>query len=819
MQQVHIFIYLTFKTTNMKKLFILLLLCGFVIISRAQNITIIDQESEKPLEFVDLVSENPKLSTFTNTNGQADISEFKGLEKIQISMVGYITVWKSYEELSDLDFKLKLKPSVIKIDEVVIAATRWKQLSNRVPSKISSITYQDMEFLNPQTQADLLGTSGQVFIQKSQQAGGSPMIRGFATNRLFYAVDGVRMNTAIFRSGNIQNVINLDPFSTEKTEVLFGPGSVIYGSDAIGGVMNFQSLNPELSLSDKPLVGGMATARYSSANNEATGHLDVNVGWKKWAFVTSFSSWDFDNLQQGSNGPDDYIKPYYVQRQDGNDVVITQDNPLLQIPTAYSQMNLLQKVRFSPNKKWDFTYGFYYSEISTYGRYDRHNRVKKGLPRYAEWNYGPQKWMMNLLTVTNKANNKVYDQMSIRLAQQSFEESRISRSLNNVDRTTNLEEVIAYSLNLDFTKSINSKNTLFYGFEYVLDDVTSTGTITDIVTDSSCTGPARYPNSTWTSIAAYLNDEFVLSEKVSLQAGLRYNYFILDADFSNNLDFYPFPFSTANINDGALTGSIGAVWSPAKTWIIKTNLGTGFRSPNVDDIGKVFDSEPGSVVVPNPNLKPEYAYNIDLGFAKFFGDVLKIELTGFYTILDNAMVRRDYQLNGQDSIYYDGELSRVQAIQNAAKATVYGVQGSIELKLPAGFSFTSDLSYQKGEEELDDGSTSPLRHAAPLFGNSRLNFNTSGLMIQFYANYQGEISAANMPEEEKSKDEIYAKDADGNNYAPAWYTLNIMAMYDITKTFTINVGIENLTDQRYRPYSSGISAPGRNFILSLRCNF
>lgn len=803
----------------MKKYLFFWLLLGCVVISRAQTVTITDKETERPLEFVTIASENPKAFAITNAEGNAEISAFKGSEKIQFSMVGYKTIWQSYEVLSSNNFMLSIEKSVINLNEVVIASTRWRQFTDEVPSKITTISYHDMEFENPQTQADLLGISGQVFIQKSQQAGGSPMIRGFATNRLFYAVDGVRMNTAIFRAGNIQNVINLDPFATESTEVLFGPGSVTYGSDAIGGVMNFQTLTPQLTLSDKTLVSGMATARYSSANNEATGHMDVNVGWKKWAFVTSFSSWNFDNLKQGSNGPDDYIKDYYVQRQDGQDVIIQQDNPLLQIPSAYSQMNVLQKVRFKPNNKWDFIYSFYYSEIAEYGRYDRHNRIRNGTARYAEWDYGPQKWMMNLLSVTNNSGNKVYDQMTLRLAQQSFEESRIDRALNNDDRTINTEEVKAWSVNIDFLKNLKSRNTLFYGFEYIINDVTSMGAITNIITDSSYTGPSRYPNSTWSSIAAYVQDEFRVSQKVTLQAGLRYNYYLLDADFSNNLDFYPFPFSTADVNDGALTGSLGLVYRPAQSWVIKSNLGTGFRSPNVDDLGKVFDSEPGAVVVPNPDLQAEYAYNIDLGFAKVFGDVVKIELTGFYTILDNAMVRRDYQLNGQDSIFYGGELSKVQAIQNVAKAVVYGVQGSIELKLPAGFSFSTDLNYQKGEEELDDGSTSPLRHAAPFFGMSRLTFNTSKLTLQFYANYQAERSFDEMPEEEKGKDEIYAKDENGNNYAPAWYTLNIMAMYDLSKAFTVNAGIENLTDQRYRPYSSGISGPGRNFILSVKCNF
>src|SRR5690606_14283199 len=186
--------------------------------------------------------------------------------------------------------------------------------------RISTVSPKQITLQNPQTAADMLGQTGDVFIQKSQQGGGSPMIRGFSTNRLLYTIDGVRMNTAIFRAGNLQNVISLDPFTMENTEILFGPGSVMYGSDAIGAVMSFQTLSPQLALNDEVLVTGKALTRYSTANNEKTAHLDINLGWKKWALLTSFSSNDFGDLKMGSFGPDDYLRPLYVQRINNQDV-------------------------------------------------------------------------------------------------------------------------------------------------------------------------------------------------------------------------------------------------------------------------------------------------------------------------------------------------------------------------------------------------------------------------------------------------------------------------------------------------------------------
>jgi hemoglobin/transferrin/lactoferrin receptor protein len=801
----------------MKKYLSLLILSLAVMISHAQLITVKDQENHQPLELVTIASQAPPASAITNTRGQANITEFKGSLLIEIRMLGYIPVVKSYLELEKNSFIVYLSQSSISLDQVVVSATRWTQMNREVPAKISTISAKEIALQNPMTAADLLGSSGEVFIQKSQLGGGSPMIRGFSTNRVLLVVDGVRMNTAIFRSGNLQNVISLDPFAIAATEIFFGPGSVTYGSDAIGGVMSFQTIKPHLSDGEDPYITGNALTRYSSAANELAGHFDVNIGWKKWAMVTSFSHSHFDDLRMGTNGPDDYLRNNYVQRQDSADVVITNPDPQVQAPTGYDQTNLMQKIRFSPDENWDFTYGFHYSTTTDVPRYDRLLRTKNGLPRSAEWYYGPQVWIMNVLNIENRASHGIYDQMNIRLARQYFEESRHDRDLNKPMKYNRNDKVDASSVNIDFAKAFRDNHKFFYGLEYIFNKVTSTGTDEDITTGEMVEGPSRYPQSDWASYAAYLTYQYKISEKFDLQAGVRYNMYSMDCEFDTT--FYPFPFTTADLSDGALTGSLGLVYNPAEKWSLSANVSSGFRSPNVDDVGKVFDSEPGAVVVPNPDLKAEYAYNGEIDIAKVFGDYLKIDIIGYYTYLQNAMVRRDYTLNGQDSIMYDGELSQVQAMQNAAFATVYGVQAEIEVKIPGGFGFSSQFNYQKGEEELDDGTTSPLRHAAPWFGMSALTYSADKIKMDLYATYNGEVSYENLPPEEQGKDYMYAKDENGNPYSPAWYTLNFKVMYQITDILSVSGGVENLTDIRYRPYSSGLTAPGRNFILSLRASF
>ena len=87
------------------------------------------------------------------------------------------------------------------LNELVVSANKWEQNLMEVPGTVSRVSKQLIQFQNPQTSADLLTLTGKVFVQKSQLGGGSPMIRGFATNRVLLVVDGVRMNNAIFRSG------------------------------------------------------------------------------------------------------------------------------------------------------------------------------------------------------------------------------------------------------------------------------------------------------------------------------------------------------------------------------------------------------------------------------------------------------------------------------------------------------------------------------------------------------------------------------------------------------------------------------------------
>jgi hemoglobin/transferrin/lactoferrin receptor protein len=140
----------------------------------AQSILIIDQESRVPVEMATLISESTDEFAITNAQGKADISAFSGSVQIEIRSLSYETRVLSFEEIAALNFEVALKASSILLDDVVVSATRWNQVSRNVPSKIVSISPSEVSLQNPQTAADLLNVSGKVYIQKSQQGGGSP---------------------------------------------------------------------------------------------------------------------------------------------------------------------------------------------------------------------------------------------------------------------------------------------------------------------------------------------------------------------------------------------------------------------------------------------------------------------------------------------------------------------------------------------------------------------------------------------------------------------------------------------------------------------
>jgi hemoglobin/transferrin/lactoferrin receptor protein len=798
----------------MRKFLFLLLFLLPVLTLEAQTVTVLAAEDGKPVSDVSVYNESRTQFCYTNPAGKASLSGFRAGQPVYFQHFSFERVSFTPEELKEAGWVVKLETKTFEVEEFIISANCWEQKSDEVPNYISTVALPSIRIQNPQTAADLVSLSGDVFVQKSQLGGGSPSLRGFATNRVLINIDGVRLNNAIYREGNIQNIISLDPNVIERTEIIFGPGATMYGSDALGGVMDFHTRRALFSTGDSVYYKAEAMARYSTAASEQTYHVDLNAGGRKVAFLTSVTWSDFGDLVMGSRTQTDYLRNEYQTRINGRDTVVINENPERQVASGYSQLNTMNKLRFKAGKNFDINIVHHYSRLSDVPRYDRLIQVKNGTLRYGDWYYGPQIWMMLNSTVSYNKPTAAFDEARLTVARQDYQESRHDRKINDVSLNEQTEKVGIWSVNLDFDKTSEKNNSLiYYGAEYVRNNIISTADVMDISTGETVPAGSRYPNgdNIYNSFSLYGFYKFNLGSKFTVSTGARYNFVSLNSEIADN-SFYNFPFTTIKSANSAVTGAAGAVYRPDARTELTLNLSTGFRAPNLDDLGKVFESAPGDLVVPNPDLNPEYLYNANIGARREIGNMLMAEASLFYSYLDNAMVRREFLFNGESTIEYQGEESTVYAIVNAGYAIVYGTQIKAELRPSSYIRVKTALTLTGGQ----DNEKEPLRHVPPVFGATHMIFERSFIKTDLYALYNGSIPYDRLASSEIDKAYMYASDANGNPWAPGWFTLNFKVTFNIGNRLDLTTGVENILDLRYRPYSSGIAAPGRNFIFSAR---
>ena len=702
------------------------------------------------------------------------------------------------------------------LDSVVISAGRFQvALSKFAPTKVEIIDKIAISFSSSQTSADLLQNTGKAFVQKSQGGGGSPVLRGFESNKILLAVDGVRMNNAIFRGGHLQNVIRVDNFSTEQVEIIYGTGSLIYGSDALGGVVHFVTQKPNLSLT-KPKVN--IDLRAASANWEKTVHADVSLTKKNVASYTSFTYSDFADLRQGRaknifyKDTLPYARNFYVQRFNGKDSMVANDKPHIQRQTAYNQYNIIQKFTIRQNNKVEHDVNFYFANSSNVPRYDRLTEVNgSGIAKNAQWYYGPETWGMASYRLRIKKATKLYDNLSFIAATQYFAESRNSRRFNSANLKSQMEQVVVFSLNFDAVKSLGDKHRLQYGLENNLNYVNSTAHFTNVNTDSTFAADTRYPDGSnqMGAISAYITDQMLVSEHFIINAGLRYNYSRLKSYFMDN-SFFAFPFKDADQKTSAVVGNVGLAYVTNKALRVAVNFASNYRTPNLDDMSKVFESVGGNLIIPNSNLKPEYTYTSELSLSKRWKNNVYAEVSGYYTLLRNGISLSAAKYENQDSVVYDGVKSAVFANTNNLESFIYGVYAGLTAEVTKHVFVQGSMNYTKGRI-VTDSTPSPLDHIPPVFGKVGIGYKNDRFVGEFYTVFNGwkRIENYRLGAEDN---ELYAV-AEGS---PAWFTLNLKTQMSINKHFRLNTGIENILDTRYRVFASGISGAGRNIYVGIK---
>jgi len=823
----------------MKYISILLFLFVNLLFTQAQTIQVLGLQDELPIDQV-LIYNTSKTHTITSDeDGRADISSFLEKDILIFQHLSYQEYKISKKEIKALNNTIYLEDASESIEEVVLTASRSKESRSRIAEQVEVIGLRKIQEYSPQTSADLLSLTPGVKVQKSQFGGGSPVLRGMEANRILLVVDGVRMNNAIYRKGHLQNSITVSPNLLARAEVLFGPSSIIYGSDALGGVIHYYTKTPRLN--DKNTLNSSLFTRYSSINTELSASYTAEYSSKKWASLTAISVAKYADLKMGKNRTHNFkdwgLVPYYSR----NTASYYTQNPTksidqnYQMNTGFSQMDILQKFFIPLSKQTELNLNFQYSNSTDVPRFDKLNEYSEGSLKYAEWYYGPQKRFLASAQLLLTPRYKYLDNGSITLAYQDINESRNNRKFGELVKSFAEENVKVLSFNADFHVPLvpDQKRILSYGFEASYNDVTSKAYAREIsVNEHEIIGfrdagivQTRYPDggSSYSNFAGYSNYRFDHSKTGTLNLGVRFTHTLLQAKWIDDT-YIRLPDMEVSLSNSALSGTVGYVYKPNVNWRISAVLSSGFRAPNIDDVGKVREKR-GKVSVPNIDLKPEYAYNTEIGIARYFDTrKTRVGFNIYYTLLQNYIARDFFRLNGQDEILYAGEILPTVSNINKGNAFVQGATLSIQSRILKYFKIKSALTYTKGEAYDDD---EPLSSIPPLFGNIDLSYSHKKWQFVFDFRFNTKKPAVlynisegiDNIEETPIIDATASKKVDKYYGTPAWQTYGIATQYKLSQHATIRLRIKNLFDIHYKEFASGISAGGRDFSLSVNTNF
>lgn len=706
--------------------------------------------------------------------------------------------------------------SIKQLNEVVISVNKVEESKRKVAHQVDVIDAKQISSIQAQTTADLLLSTGKISVQKSQQGGGSPVLRGFEASGVLLVVDGIRMNNIIYRSGHLQNVITLNNASLDRAEVLFGPATTVYGSDALGGAICFFTKKPMLAnTGEKNNLKVNAFYRYGDVNNESTGHVDFNLGTKKIASLTSFTYSQFGDLRGGANQNPLYDKTYgerfyFVKRFNDKDSLVKNTSRYNQIESGYSQYDILQKVLFQQSEKLSHQLNIQYSNSSDIPRYDRLTDPSNTGLRFSEWYYGPQERLLAAYDLNKSDESSFFQKIHFGLNYQAIEESRVSRRFNSIYRDSRIENVGVAGGAFDIQRK-SQKNVVRVGIDFQYNDLKSTANRKDIVADTTAKLDTRYPDGKNTLLTSgiYLSHSYQINENLLLTDGIRVGYSSLKSTFVDTT-FFQFPFSDANQQQPIYSGSLGLINTPSDDLKLSVLLSTGFRTPNVDDLAKVFETVKGTVIVPNSDLKPEKTINTEIGITKWFGTKAVWENNVYYTQFIDAIVTDNFEYQGKDSIFYQGVLSKVTANQNKGKAYIYGFTSSLSNQITEKFSTDFSMNYTYGRVKTDSADV-PLDHIPPFMAHIGANYSLEKFSANFFVNYNGWKKAKNYST--SGEDNAQYAPVEG---MPAWFTANLRVSYKVYKYITIQSGIDNIFDTQYRTFSSGINAPGRNIFAVIR---
>lgn len=742
-------------------------------------------------------------------------------DSLIISHSLYQLEYYTYNQLKNKTV-IHLKEDINLLEEIIVTVNNNEDLLKQRAERRTIINKREIEKFNPQTSADLLGNKPGVSIQKTQSGGGSPNIRGNEANRILLMIDGVRMNNAIYRGGHLQNSITVDPSILANSEILYGPSSVVYGSDALGGVVHFRTRIPDLT--DETDLNYYSS--FTTGNKSLITHVDLEYGENKFAFLSSFTHKSFGDIRMGKNrmhGDDEWGKIYHYA-EDG--VIKRNDNPNIQKNSGYLQIDALQKFVYKSSTSSRLIGNIQFSSSSDINRQDQLNDYKNNTLKYEKWYYGPQKRLLGSMTYEDWTSRKLYDKAEIILAYQNLQESRHTKKTADDFQTNREERVNVYSFNANF-----NKKGFGYGVELITNHVNSEASKYFPELDSTINFTAtRYPSNLakMNSMAAYLKKEHSFSDKLKGNIGIRLTKTRLQGEYSTEKGSIKLPFDSIDQQNTDFNWNTSLVYHPSKSSKIAAIISTGFHAPNIDDIAKYYEKGK-NIVVPNLDLKSEYITNFELNFSKHLNNKHLFNIDVYYTQMRNPIIKAAKYIVPEGLVLPDG--LNPQSNINAKKAYSYGSSFYMSSQWNKHWSTSFDITYTFGkitkftdEYELQYANNNfgrSLAHIPPLFGKFAIEHKNKAFRQRLTTIFNARKAPSNYDAAgiDNLDEGIYIEDEEANliaNGVPAWFTLNYSVQYDFSKQITLQGGLSNILDIHYKTFASGISAMGRSLNITLR---
>ncbi|MBC7944870.1 MAG: TonB-dependent receptor, partial [Burkholderiales bacterium] len=575
----------------------------------------------------------------------------------------------------------------MRLPETVVTATRTERELFETPQSVNVITHQEVIDSNAATTPDVLIGQAGILIQKSNTGGGSPFIRGLTGKQVLILVDGVRVNNSYFRFGPHQYLNTIDPNFIERIEVVRGPSSVLYGSDALGGVVNVITKRP------RPSDGGgsfdtLLALRGATADESSGGRVQVEYHGDKLGVIGGISLKRFGNLEGGGDVGE-------------------------QIPTAYDEADGDFKLGYRLSRNQELVFAQQYTR-----QYDVPKTNEIVLGSRLKFDYEPQIRALTYLEY-HAANlaNPLFDDAKLNLSYNRLEEGEeiIERATPNIE-TRELTAVKTPGFLSQFSQQLGESQRLTYGFDYYYDRFDTSKTRLNLAAGSATPiVPGTPDGASYESLGVYVQDEIKLGSRAEVIPGVRYAHFEAKGAIQDR---------QLGLSDSKTTGSLLGLYRLTQNLNLVGGLSQGYRAPNMEDFfGRVdFVSE-----IPNTELQPETSLNREVGL-KYFSESTFADIHYFYSTYRDLITRAIIAPN-------------VRQRQNLRRATIQGIETSIAHAFGGGWSARAAAAYTRGE---DDDTDNPLQRIPPLNGSARLryapNANLWAELYSLFARKQDRLS-------------------------------------------------------------------------------